>query len=161
MLGLRALPADKAEAAFGVADSSPQTIAEVAIDMNTAGNTPNGLIPIVDNCATVAIGGTIDIDIVVDEVDPGDKMKDVQATLGYTGAGPGAVNVTGVNTAGQMIAANAGSFPISFDDLVPDAGDGTYNALAVDLGGAGAHEWGEGVLTRITLTGVGPAGPAR
>jgi hypothetical protein len=144
-----------AEAVPGVTDPVPHSINNVLIDMDPYGTPANpdngpGLLGSTETCNAVPVGGSLDIDIVVDEVDPSDLMKAFQVTLQYAGAGPGAVNVTGVNASLML-----GCVWIS-SDPTPDNGDGSFMAGSMDMCPPG--ESGEGVLARVTLTGVGPAG---
>jgi hypothetical protein len=148
-------PGDTAEAAYGVADSVPGSINSIAIDMDTTGNTPNGLIPSVETCNAVAVGGYLNIDIVVDEVDPADLLKGFQSNnITYVGAGPGAINITGVNDK-LMDNVNGASSVTSLSDPTPDSGDGLFSASSLDFA-AGAGESGEGELAQLTITGVTP-----
>jgi hypothetical protein len=151
----------RAEAVPGVPDPVSGWVDNILIDMDPYGvpaNPANGLLGSIETCKAVPIGGSIDIDIVVDEVDPSDLIKGFGVNhISYTGAGAGAISITGVNT-NLMIGANAGSNPVGLNDRTPDA-DGMYSTNAIDVSGAAsAMESGEGVLSRLTITGVGPAG---
>jgi hypothetical protein len=154
-----------------VNDSSPGTIAEIAIDADHAGNPASGLglIPSVENCAEIANNGIQDADedavdavfleIVIDEIDAQELLKSFQIDFTYTDAGAGALTVTAntANSSPSMTLANGGSSGLALSDGTPDSVS-PFVASEGDLGaGPGAYEVGEGVLTRLTVTGA--AGP--
>lgn len=156
LLGLRAMPGDSgpAEAAVGVTDPIPGQVDLVAIDMDPTGNPANGLLGPLDLCFQVPVGGTIDIDVIVDEIDIQERIKGFEYKLNFpTGASPGAIQVNTHNVS-MMLNANSGS-----SVFVVAAETGTASprqGAALDIGTPipGVHEFGEGVLGRITIQGV-------
>lgn len=160
IVGLRLLGGggtNTAEAVPGVSDPTPGVIDLVAIDMDVTGNPANGLLSSVETCAQVPVGGQIQIDVIVDEIDVQEKLKGFEFDLNFEdsgGPGTGTVKVVG-NDVAQMIVANSGSSLLNLSDSTPDA-TSPFKAAATDLGSpvSAVSEVGEGVLARITLEGV-------
>lgn len=185
ILGLRTVPGNEgpvAEAVYGVNDPVAGQVNSVAIDLNTAGNPAMpglGVIPSVDTCAVIPIGGSVQADIVVDEISPVDLMSVWQAQMFYGLDNDGDttadedpvdgvdndgdssvdedpadsnVQITATASGSWLINAAPGSGGAGSDDTVPDT-DGSFLMGAFDLGGPppGNYESGEGVLNRITI----------
>ncbi len=131
----------------------PPVLATVAIDMDTAGNAANSLTLPPQDCNTVTVGGTLDIDITADSIPGFDGISGgiagVQFDLVYD---PTKVKVTGVNNS-QLLSVNTGALILDFSDAVPDT-DGVFTAAAADFTGT-PTALGPGVLSRITVEGVG------
>jgi hypothetical protein len=137
----------------------------VAIDTNTAGNSVGacsaegcapGTLGNIDTCAAISVGGTVDIDIVVNAVPnvvaasgAGPNLSGFDMDLHYD---PAVVTVTAKTTAPSILYAGSGSVPFSGTEGVPSS-DGDFSIGEVDNGPIG--ESGAGVLIRLTLTGAG------
>ena len=153
---IRAAVATVAAALLGIAVLSQghaQETVTVAIDMDTAGNTANSGVDVpggtVQECNTVAVGGSLNIDVVVDEVNAGDRLDSFQFQLLYD---PSVVHVTAEADVdlNQMLAVNAGSSVVPFIQI--DNTNGVLGIGASDFGEM-TGEAGNGVLARITLSG--------
>ncbi len=119
--------------------------------MDTTGNAANSGVDVlggtVQDCNTVAVDGSLNIDIVVDEVDPADRLDSFQFQLLYD---PSVVHVTAADL-NQMLAVNAGSFVFPFIQI--DNTNGVLGIGAAEFGADATGEAGNGVLARITLSG--------
>lgn len=130
----------------------------LAVDANTAGNEPR-TVGTVDSCASVAVGDSVDVDIVV--VPPGipadSGISGFQFTLFFDSQ---IVSVTAEDP--QMLAAQApNSSLLYFGNPVLPNQSGEHTSIAIDFGPsaiepAGASETGPGVLSRITLLARAP-----
>ena len=123
----------------------------VAIDMDTTGNTATALSTI-QTCGSTTVGNTITVDVLVSAVPPfngtnGD-LAGFEFKLNYDST---KVTVTGANHA-MLINAGGGTIPVPLGDSTPDS-DGVFLVAFADFGPN--TEAGEGVLSRITLTGAG------
>ena len=143
------------------APTTPDTVDIVAVDTDItttdasapSGNSATEVGPI-ETCNVIGtVGGTLTIDVVVDEIDAADPVIAYQFALIYDST---FVKVTGLDNA-QLLAANPGSgIFIDFSDTPPDT-DGSFLVANADFSIQvipSPHETGEGVLSRIELTGV-------
>ena len=64
------------------AQSAQGSVTLVAVDVNTAGN-DDSTVGTIDNCISITNGATIDFDLVVKGVDPGDKIAGYQFDIDY------------------------------------------------------------------------------
>ena len=142
---------DSAQAAHG---STPGTVDFMLIDVDvtaTPANTPTSL-GTIQTAAQVSTGGSLDIDIVVDEIDAGDGINAIQYSLNYP---PSILRVTALDNAGQLITAVGVGTLLDFSDGTDDI-DGQLNVSLSDFGGP--TETGEGVLSRITIACIDDQG---
>ena len=140
-------------AASHTAAVAPGQVDLVAIDVDPAGNAPNGPLGPVDTCREVRVGETFEIDVVIDSVPEDSPLLGFQFTLLYEYT---AFRVVDADKA-RMLHAGDGSGPFfDFGDDIPNT-DGTYQVALADFGsGDGSAETGEGVLVSITLEPVRP-----
>ncbi|MEO8457198.1 MAG: thrombospondin type 3 repeat-containing protein [Chloroflexota bacterium] len=118
----------------------------VSIDADITGNTATSLGPI-DPCGSIAsVGGTLNVDLVVDQI-PDAGVAGVQGDLLYD---PSIVKVTALDYNFLMASGQINAF--SFSDVPPDT-DGDFFFSIADL--SGVAESGEGVIIRVTLEAVG------
>ncbi len=134
--------------------SGGPTIAIVAIDTdvnNAPANTATSFGSI-QQCNTLTVGGTLDVDVIIASIPPADEggggLDGFQFSLLYDEA---TVKVTS-SDANMLLAANSGSSVVPFGDTAPDT-DGSFLIGVADFG-SGTAEDGVGVLARITLEGV-------
>jgi hypothetical protein len=170
---LAALIIGAAALAYGSSGSTQAgtpDISTVGVDMDVTGNAlgacasegcaPGTIGNGIQTCntgATLAIGGTLDVDIVVNAVPgptgtapsgAGPNLQGFDIDLHYD---PSIVHVTGKSTTLSILYAGAGSVPFSGTNGTPDT-DGDFSIGEVDNGPIG--ERGPGVLIRLTLTGI-------
>ncbi|MBI2913407.1 MAG: hypothetical protein HYY03_05755 [Chloroflexi bacterium] len=143
-----------------------QQAVNVAVDVDTSGNSATSLGSRQD-CNTVDIGETLDVDVTVDSVpkwtdangngvldrgvDPG-GVTAFQFLLHYD---PKVLKVSAVDNQ-MLIAANGNTVPVEFSETPPDSRDDPDAFLVAFLDfGFSPPESGSGVLSRITLTAVG------
>ncbi len=127
------------------------TVDEVAIDMDPTGNSANGPLGTRQTCVSKSVGETLDIDITIKGVDPGETgggTSGFQFQLNYDAT---KLHVVGVNNL-MMLAAGGGTVPLDFSEALPDT-DGQFNVSLADFGPNAEN--GDGVLSRITLKSVG------
>jgi hypothetical protein len=141
------------------------------LDADTMGNTATA-ISTVETCVAIAQGGIATLDITAlgipnlypqptTPVAPFGRMIGFAYTLNYPFAGVTALQVDTVNSGAFKIATAAGSASTDYSDAVPDT-DGTFNSSALDTGPIpGSAEFGDGVLSRITVTDTGGAAGLR
>jgi hypothetical protein len=135
----------------------------LAVDADTTGNTATSIGPI-DGCNTIAqIGGTLDVDVVVDSIpamsNPG-VPTDGQGLSAFSydfTFDPNVVSVTASSASFLLSVAGAATPPANLgesppDDLSDDT-PGDYQPGWADL--STDYDSGAGVLERITLTAVG------
>ncbi len=133
--------------------SQAQENVTVAIDTDTTGNTANSGVDVpggtVQECNTMAVGGSLNIDVVVDEVNAADRLDSFQFQLLYD---PSLVHVTAEADVdlNQMLAVNADSSVLPIIQI--DNVNGVLGIGASDFGEL-IGEAGNGVLARITLSG--------
>ncbi|MBI2913719.1 MAG: hypothetical protein HYY03_07355 [Chloroflexi bacterium] len=107
----------------------------------------------VDSCNTIpTVGGSITVDILVDAVAAQDPINGFEFQLNYD---PTVVMVTAVNNL-MLVASGVGTVPIDFSEIPPDSRSDPGAFLVAFLDFGLNHETGEGVLSRIELTAVGP-----
>ncbi|MEX1193646.1 MAG: cohesin domain-containing protein [Dehalococcoidia bacterium] len=140
-----------------VVDPPPPPIDRVAIDMdinNDITNLPK-VIGTTEACGEVAVGGTIDVDVIVDAVPP--FVSGSPGNGGIAGYdfnfdyNPARTKVVSYNPV-MLLGANGGTIPIDFSETVPDT-DGSFHLAFGDFGNQ-PPESGVGVVVRITLEGV-------
>lgn len=133
----------------------------VGIDTDITGNEPNSLGP-QDSCNSLNVGETLQVDVVIKGVPP--VTEDLQF-LGIAGWGynlhydPAVINVTAAEN-NMMLNANA---PFEFVMANYTQGGGanplpaTSGNMRIDFADISEdYEDGDGVLSRLTLTAVGP-----
>ena len=141
----------------------------IALDLNVTGNTSTSHGSIED-CAAMAVGGNLVVDVIVDAVPPFDENSFAGGLGGFgfnilytTGGGAGSVSVT-VRASplaaldGKSILTNsADSSVTSFSNSVPDT-DGNFKIAEADSGAT--YDSGQGRLYQVTFTSNGTAGTA-
>jgi hypothetical protein len=132
-----------AGAAFNTPDPIPGHVRFVGIDLDVSGNTFSSVASH-QNTGSVAPGGTITVDIVVDEIHPSDGIAAVEGTLVYDAA---SLHVVSIDP-GSMVYESLGT-PFSYSETLPDT-DGRFDFNHGDID-ENTDESGEGVLARITL----------
>ena len=138
------------DADTGVNDGSAGSVEQVAVDMDTTGNDPgtgggNTLSPI-EATSALPVGGTQDIDIIVDEVNASDGLAGFGLNLKFNEA------VLIINTMDVNSFMLTGAFGIN--PMIPgtcfavpcDTGN-----LRMDQGWIGGNVSGEGVLVRLGI----------
>jgi hypothetical protein len=156
VFGLSSLPGTPADAA-------PGSINLIAVDADrtngppAGGNLADDIGPI-DRCISIANGGSVVIDVVVDAVP---AFESGTYTGGIRGVGFDVlydmrlVNVvgweTGIDSALHYSTNLAG--PVNIDDPLPDV-DGRYRLDSGDAVGSANPESGEGILAKITFQGI-------
>ena len=136
----------------------------VAIDVDSAGNGPL-MVGTTDTCneTMTTAGDTLIIDVIIDELDPGDRILAWSWNLGYD---PSVVEIIDVNRdqiikAAPNSGAGGGFIEIGAENPTPDSPDtdGQLVELIADFGFGfpvdTIHESGAGVLARITLRATG------
>ena len=107
--------------------------------MTTANPTGSGgLLSSIQANASVSVGSTQDIDIIVDEVDSSDGMSGFAFNLKFD---PAVVTITAKNVNSFML-------PAAFE-IVPAPIPNTSGDLRIDAGQIGGNVSGEGVLVRF------------
>ena len=125
----------------------------IAIDANTAGNTPTS-IGTIQSCASIpGVGGTATIDVVVDSI-PSGPPNDIFGFGFNLLYNPAIVHVTAKASipATSLIAAIPPSFIVTFSNSLPDF-DGDFQAVELDV--STNYESGPGTLIRLTFTAAG------
>lgn len=155
---------EPAEATHG---STPGQIDLVAIDTDTTGNGAK-TISSIEDCVAANPGDTLDVDVIVDEVDPADGLAGVDFTFAYD---PTYVTIDSIQDSTGVLMSDDGSAVLSFtsnpgsDDPVGDADsdpegvDGTIKIAAADFGDTSGN-FGSGLIARVTLTLSGTSGLA-
>jgi hypothetical protein len=142
------------------------TVALVAIDTTTSGN-DDSAIGTIDSCASVSVGDTLTFDLIIQGVHDADRIGGYQVDVDYD---PSIISITGIidaDAAGStapndvtIISRIASSGSLGFLSL----SDAVTNSVSMTLSGVDAtalpaypdqHESGDGVLARVTVTGVG------
>jgi hypothetical protein len=144
---------------FGVHDPLLGYVDAVAVDVDTTGNTPTS-VQSVETCrADILFDGdpaapnpTLFVDIVLDEIHPGDTLGGIATDVVYNNAVLSVVTRGGAESVLQGGAQNATYFD-AFSDALPDI-DGDYRHEAASLGG-GPFPSGEGVAVRMELEVIG------
>ena len=138
---------------IGGSGAAAQTIGEVGIDADPAGNTATSLGEI-ETCVSVSPGDSFDIDVFVDAVPAELGLGGFGFNLNYDNA---AITVTALEAA-LLLNANGDSGPlISLSEGTPDS-DGSFTVGVADFSGSDPGETGAGVLARITLEASGASG---
>jgi hypothetical protein len=133
------------------------TVNRVAIDTDISDKPADDprAVGSVEVCRSIAVGDTLDIDVVVEGIEAvtenGSGMLAFQFTLGYD---ENWVRVVAVDVE-MLLAAAPGSSVFSVVDPLPDR-DGSLTVSGLDVGPLSAAETGDGVLARITVEGVAP-----
>ncbi len=137
----------------------------VAVDTDTTGNggsATGGTIGTVEACNTIAsVGGTLTIDVIVDEVPTDRGTSGFGFTLAFD---PAVVTVTASSTTVSLLGLDPDSSLINVGDTTSP--DGSFLGGLADFGGSGidtppfaadsfSSETGPGVLVRLTLTAQG------
>ena len=137
------------------ASADASYINTLAIDTSIAGNTPTTIGPI-DTCASLSVGQSVDVDVVVDAIPPlsggGGGIFGFGFDILYD---PTVVQVTAkADLATTSLIASGGNAytPYSFTDASPDT-DGDYQVAEAD--GSTNYESGAGTIIRLTLTAIG------
>ncbi|MEX1195448.1 MAG: hypothetical protein WD904_09260 [Dehalococcoidia bacterium] len=137
--------------------STPGVVDLVAIDTDPTGNSANGPLGPLDACREVAVGETFTIDVIVDEIDPGDGIEGFEFIIRYSDE----LELVGYSFEDTIIDSGLGSDVIDFSDLqpLPDR-DGTFYVAAGDLGGPleTSVEAGTGVLVHLHVRAPAPGG---
>ena len=128
MTRLVGTPWDSAGAVSGQVDFVGIDMEVGATPANTA--TSLGSVETCNDLTSLAIDGTLSIDVTVDSIDPADASKGFQFALGYD---PAVVKVTAKNNL-LLMASGGGTIPIDFSEGVPDT-DGTF-AVALTTAGS-------------------------
>ncbi len=134
------------------ANAGDSTIKLLAIDVDPAGSPANTADSLgsIERCTVTSVGGSLDIDLVVDAIPDDRPLVSFQYNLIYD---PDLFQVAAINNA-FLLAANGGFQPFEgLSDPLPDT-DGDFLVAILDLGTA-PRETGPGVLSRITLQAVG------
>ncbi len=139
-----------------------QTPLTIAIDVNIDGNEPL-TVGTIDTCSDTmkTAGDTLDIDVIIDTIDPSDLLLAWTFNLEYD---PSVVEIIDANR-GMMIkalpdaGANGGFIEVGSDNPSPAAPDtdGLLPQVIADFGtlsDATTHEAGTGVLLRVKLRAV-------
>jgi len=131
----------------GQNDSIPGQVNQVAVDMDTTGNPTGsgGLLSSIQSSAVVPVGNTLDIDVVVDEIDPVDGLAGFYFNLKFN---PSVLQITSKDVNSFML---TGAITCC-SDPIPNA---TGNVF-VEAGWIGGSASGEGVLTRLTIECLAP-----
>ena len=131
------------DAETGVNDGSAGSVQQVVVDMDTTGNPTGsgGLLSAIDATAALDVGGTLEIDIIVDEVNASDGMSGFSLNLAYNNA------VLVINTKDFNSFMLSGGFEIVESNPVPD----TTGNFRIDPGQIGGMVAGEGVLIRLEI----------
>ena len=132
---------NSAEAAYGAADPVAGSVANVAIDMDITGNAGARVPSVETSVDSLAVGSTVLIDIVVDEVHPADGYQGASFNLLYD---PAVVEVTS-KAHGAFSYAAAPLFV--FSEGLPDT-DGNWR---YDEGALGATTIGEKAIVRLGI----------
>ena len=150
-VGLFAVVLAAAYSGRAIADHDPgsDTVDFVAVDTDITANTATH-VETVESCTSIPAGGSIVVDIVVDQV-PAAGTVLFATDLHYD---PSLLRVTAKDTA-LFLASGGPMIPFDSSDGVPDT-DGDLRLDLLDLGSN--VESGEGVLARITLESTGASG---
>jgi hypothetical protein len=143
-----------AEATHG---STPGQIDIVAIDADPTGNAAK-VIGSIDECIVANPEDTIDIDVVVDEVDPTDDLSGVDFQFIYN---PSFVSIVSIQDSSGVLMSDDGSAIFSFSSSIgsdsiddpdsdPEGTDGSIKIAAGDFGSTTANE-GSGLAARVTI----------
>ncbi len=127
--------------------AAAQTSTTLAIDVDAAGNTPTSLAAR-DQCVSVAVGSTLQIDITIEDV------VDLTAWEAYLTYDEQVVNIVDRDVQ-QFLAYEPDSNVIDTSKSVPDD-DGRYGVGAAAISQPLVGVDGDGVLARLTLEAVGP-----
>lgn len=146
------------------ADAEAGAVALVAIDTTTDGNDDTAL-GTIDACASISVDETLVFDLVVQGVDNADRIAGYQVDIDYDATVISVDSVVDIDAAGSTapnnvsiisrIESSGGLGFQGFSDLTtPDsmqlsAIDATQTPTYPDM-----HESGEGVLARVTITGL-------
>lgn len=126
---------------------------EIAIDMNTAGNTATSL-GTRQECLDALPGETITVDVTARGIPAATAMITHAYTLSYDGP---LITITGQEP--LLIRSSPGSSLFNASDSLPDF-DGAFAAAVVDLrADEESSESGDGVLDRLTIEISADAGP--
>jgi len=87
--------------AVPVANAVPGEVTRVAVDLDTTGN-DDSTVGTIDNCRELAVNDTIDIDLVVQGVDPADRIASYQFDIDYDPAIISVLGVTDVDARGSV-----------------------------------------------------------
>jgi hypothetical protein len=148
---------------LGNADDSVDALAGddiIALDMNPAGNTSTSL-GTIDQCAAIAIGSTVTIDVVVERIpnfDPETPEGGISGMVMNILYPPALLRVTSKASplepqdGKSILTNNADSEVVSFTDPLPDT-DGNFKIVEADTGPT--YESGAGRLYSMTFTAVG------
>ena len=130
------------DADTGVNDGSAGSVQQVAVDMDTTGNPTGsgGLLSAIDATAALDVGGTLEIDIIVDEVNASDGMSGFSLNLKFK---EGVLQINSKDFNSFML---AGAF-----EIVPAQFPDTDGNLRMDAGQIGGNVAGEGVLVRFEI----------
>ena len=138
-----ALQPQPTQGVTGTNDPAPGQVFQVAVDTDTAGNPfgSGGLLSSIQSTTpNITLGTTRDIDVIVDEVDPGDGMSGFSLNLKFD---PAIVTIVFKNHNSFML---AGGF-----EIAPPPIPNTTGNLRMDVAWIGGNVSGEGVLVRFTV----------
>ncbi len=137
------------------AEAAPLRAVDIGVDTDIAGNTATSLGNL-ESCNSIAgVGGTLQVDVVVQGVPPYDPGTGSGGIIGFQFNllyDPSVLRVVGYDERMMLTAAGESVF-VTFSDSAPDS-DGDFLTAAADLGDTD-FESGDGILTRITLEAVG------
>lgn len=126
-------------------------VPSAAIDLDSVGNAPNGPLGMVQDCISAPVGSSVTFDVTIRDLPQDDAMIAFQYVLTYDPVVTRVVNLDNQ----QMLASAAGSQVYDISDPLPDF-DGSVYVAAVELAAGDVHEYGDGVLSRVTVEVTGP-----
>jgi cell division septation protein DedD len=146
------------------AEAGAGSVTLVAIDTTTAGNN-DSTVGTIDSCASISVDQSLTFDLVIQGVDTADRIGGYQVDIDYDPSVISVDSVIDADAAGSVAPNNVtiisridSSGGLNFISLSVLTTPGSMTLSAVDSTASPAppdnHEFGDGVLARVTVTGI-------